>query len=127
MIPFFRAWHKENKELEPVLLICYVNWYVNVLPDRNLEGGNQEEWRFSDIVLMQYSGVDDINGKSIFEGDLIEMVGNKNTVGKYGEVKFVDGQWRIWFSHHKFLLSSGQIKGFKLGIVGNIYQKHEQK
>lgn len=122
-VPRFRAFNKETKEMEPVLLICFVNWYVNVLPERNLEGGDQEEWKFSDIVLMQYAGVDDVNGKPIYEGDLIEMVGNKHTIGHYGEVKFIGGTWRACFSHHKFLLSSNQIRGSKLGIVGNIYIK----
>lgn len=43
--------HKVTKELVDCLLICFVNRYVDVLPDRNLEGGNQESWSFDEIEL----------------------------------------------------------------------------
>lgn len=43
--------HKVTKELSDCLLICFVNRYVDVLPDRNLEGGDQESWSFDDIQL----------------------------------------------------------------------------
>lgn len=47
----FRARHKKTGEFESVLLICFVNRYVDVLPERNLEGGDQESWNFDDIDL----------------------------------------------------------------------------
>lgn len=46
-----KARHKKTGELCSVLLICFVNRYVDVLPDRNLEGGEQESWSFNDIEL----------------------------------------------------------------------------
>lgn len=47
----FKAMHKKTMEMSDVLLICFVNRYVDVLPERNLEGGDQESWNFDDIDL----------------------------------------------------------------------------
>lgn len=49
----FRAFHIEKRIWCDVLLICFVNRYVNVLPEYQLEGGNQEEWSFDEINLIQ--------------------------------------------------------------------------
>lgn len=68
----FRARHKQSGETEPVLLICFINQYVNVLPERNLEGGNQEEWRFDEIDLEFWSGLKDFNGNAVYLPIVIE-------------------------------------------------------
>lgn len=46
-----RARHKKTGENESVLLIDFVNRYVDVLPESQLEGGNQVSWNFDDIDL----------------------------------------------------------------------------
>lgn len=48
-----RAYHKKSGHTEDVLLICFVNKYVDVLPEYELEGGNQLTWKFSEIELWQ--------------------------------------------------------------------------
>jgi len=47
----FKARHKKSLELCNVLLICFVNRYVDVLPESELEGGNQVSWSFDEIDL----------------------------------------------------------------------------
>lgn len=43
--------HKETGLKSNVLLIDFVNRVVDVLPDDELEGGNQIEWSFDDIEM----------------------------------------------------------------------------
>lgn len=47
------AFNRITKQKCLVLLICFVNRYVDVLPDENLEGGDQESWSFDHIDLYQ--------------------------------------------------------------------------
>lgn len=45
------AQHKRTKEMCEVLLIDRINKYVDVLPESELEGGNQVSWNFEDINI----------------------------------------------------------------------------
>lgn len=46
-----KARHKQSGEVCDVLLVCFVNRYVNVLPESELEGGDQVEWTFDEIEI----------------------------------------------------------------------------
>src|SRR5687767_5726223 len=92
----YRAWHKEKKIMCVVLLICFVNEYVNVLPDYQLEGGNQEEWKFDEIELMQTTEIRDMKNMPVFGGDILDF--DEKEWGEKGffsvaQWDFENGEW----------------------------------
>jgi len=73
----FRAWHNKYKKMIP--------WHCLGMGSFNNE----------DFDIMQFTGLQDKNGKDIYEGDIVEFLtevhGNKIT----GQVVFDEGQFMI--------------------------------
>lgn len=96
MIPKFRTWLKTEKRMvktDNLLDIDYEYnevqtqeiYFVNGLPDdRDLES-----FSFEDVILMQSTGVKDLNGIEIFEGDILELQGFRMVV-KFGSYNYIE-------------------------------------
>ena len=114
----FRAWDKQNKNMEEVDLLG-----SNVLHIKNSEWENIE-----DFEVMQFTGLEDKNGAEIYEGDIVREQ-SKRFKNRYFIVEWLSG-----IGSYSFQPVDKKAKSwpcFNIGtaknleIVGNIYKNKE--
>lgn len=125
MIPKFRAWDSWRKRMSVVDRIYIDTKGVRLYDDFG------EYWRdFSDVELMQFTGLKDKNGKEIFEGDIITNgtaivdVKSHQTLGFY---TVVNGEERFFGSNTSIKDFENDVEEFSsvTEIIGNIYENPE--
>lgn len=123
----FRAWDKENKAFMPSEGYAICDGDV-----MGLRYGNEMEDVLTDqIELMQYTGLKDVNGKPIYEGDIVNVTWSRyDTEGrnyaiaydphndKYPAFDFVD-----WYEDMNGL-SCAYIDG-QITVIGNGFENPE--
>ena len=107
----YRAWDIQTESMIDVLVIDWVNELID------LSGGIIER-RPHEVVLMQFTGLEDKNGKEICDGDILKAYPN-NTM-YIGKVYYEDGQW---FGACDYLYYSVAYSGAE--VIGNIYENQE--
>ena len=132
----FRAWDKENKIMLVVNNICNLFWDskfiegYEVVPDP--KGKHEYELidrriDLEDAILMQSTGLLDINDKEIFEGDIvrISMRIGKSTTTSIGAVEF--DKFEVCFRIRNALgghyVTMFHARYFE--VIGNIYENPE--
>ena len=109
----FRAWDKGKKEFVDDVLITANKHGFLYQNDNKCEFSGEDR----DIILMQYTGLKDKNGKEIYEGDIV----NEN---------IQDRNYKIIFENGGFLgeAEDGHVLFFgnkHVEVIGNIYENPE--
>ncbi|MGN4782531.1 YopX family protein [Bacillus cereus] len=117
-----RAFDKVAEKMYDVGYIDFANEVVQVAMNKGGICYGTYVRRLKDVVLLQYTGLKDKNGKEIYEGDILEFSGNVVALGivKYNE-NFATFQACNGNSGWLF----GNESGTSIEISGNIYENPE--
>lgn len=111
----FRAWDKANKKMLKIDIIDFYSEEIMVLED-------DSTMKFSDVVLMQSTGLFDKSGVEIFEGDIV-----KNThTGSVGRVYWCVHNTGFFYYVEKDKKDYTVFRAkYNLEVIGNIYENKE--
>ena len=113
----FRAWDKKNKVMINAIFVGLGKVYgmtKTFKPSKELEN----------VILMQYTGVQDKTGRDIFEGDIIEWVNWSNNESKLITIIAYEDDYAAFFFGNWYERSFPETSEEAL-IIGNIYENPE--
>lgn len=125
MIPRFRAWDKEFKEMVQVDALVFDEQIIKA----TYKNGNVVKEDLKNYVLMQSTGLRDKNGKEIFEGDIVKVTDDDERTnfpdGGIGTICGLDEifMWYIDGQVHNGLFDISQ--EYYIEAIGNIYENPE--
>jgi len=123
MIPRYRAWNKNTKEMYETDDIVSIDIEKKQIYVKTLFFDQLNHYDFDDVVLMQSTGFRDKNGKEIFEGDVVKMAKNIYSEPTYYEVvRHRGGAYRLESKQYGCEL---WLRHTDCEIAGNIYTDPE--
>ena len=133
----FRAWHKPNKIMLDVIAINFSLMQITAdIENRKIYPELDHWWKetdipFSEIVLMQSTGLKDKSGKEIYEGDIVRWKDLESfddfPIDEVLKVEYSD-EFMKWITCNKNDLQD-DLYDFTdnrdLEVIGNIYENPE--
>ncbi|HBZ6414890.1 TPA: hypothetical protein MMD71_002827 [Listeria monocytogenes] len=120
----YRAFVKETKKMLPVTDLCFNETEaVGVSGCGNAKCTLCVDWySFGDVVLMQYTGLKDKNGKKIFEGDIVDIsvYDRLDWSSIKGKVVFLNGAWLVEDVGHFAITLQSETN--EIEIIGNVHE-----
>lgn len=109
----FRAWNKKLKRFAPDEASIQIGGDDPCVAFDYFDGNfDTEVWHLNECELIQYTGLKDVNGVEIYEGDIIEHYVTAWNTGGYGD-------WK------RELASIRNFSRDKAKVIGNIYENPE--
>lgn len=130
MVPKFRAWDKHVKKIRKVTEIHFDDSLIYL----KANNGKGYYCSFSDIELMQSTGLKDKNGVEIFEGYIVKVTGEDEEYSYNGVVKnyadegypAFDIEYPSEWHYESNVLSAIMSGGHEtIEVLGNIYENPE--
>lgn len=125
-----KAWNKATKKMYEVIKIDFYNEKVGYLfADPITQGEAIGYFKFSDIDLMEYTGLKDKNGKEIYEGDICRWRDLETFNDEILEDIFVvvwNDEKLAWYTQNEDGNFGYDLYEYTddrdLGVIGNIYE-----
>ena len=117
----FRGWDTVGEIMLPVEQIFFTGKFISLEQDDNSLTDT-----FEMIELLQYTGLKDVDGKEIYEGDIVELV-NFSENKSYAKIVFSFGMFKLIGRGH-YLLEGDGISLYtirKIRVIGNIFENPE--
>ena len=119
----FRVWDTENKEILRVQELDFEDTFYGGRLSIRTEQYN-DYFDIEDMILMQYTGLHDKNGKEIYEGDIVKV--RRYSSFEIEVVKFDKGCFYAGMHYGSSTRSTVKLIQPKLTEVsGNIYENKE--
>jgi len=114
----FRAWDKKTKEYFHISEL----WNSGTNPECfNFDGWTDnfgDEGRLKDIVIEQFTGLTDVNGKDIYDGDIVRCKNEYQGTDYTGKVMFFNGGFCVWTGGFRNYVWEDMIPE----IIGNVHE-----
>lgn len=116
----FRIWNGQKMEMN-IMAGFLGAFYVQGIDENDSASMSPYNTKyFDETPLMQYSGINDKNGKEIYDGDLFKLGAEKDLF----EVKFEHGCFLAYRNGKQFGLI-GELQVCFIDVVGNIFDNVE--